>query len=75
VGFGERILDDALVQVLEKAKLRESELTSGNTDLEKFCHKKRLTVKYEPKVLRLNTLSPRTKAGIMNGIQPETLVL
>jgi hypothetical protein len=73
--FGERILDDALVQVLEKAKLPESELTSGAVDLEEFCRQKRLTQKYILKVLRLNTLSPSIKATVMNGTQPKTLVL
>jgi hypothetical protein len=71
----EKIMDDALVQALGKAKLWESELTSGNVDLEEFCRKKRLTVKYVLKVLRLNTLSPSIKASIMNGTQPKTLVL
>jgi hypothetical protein len=76
----ERIMDDALVQALGKAKLWEMELISGlienlaaTIDLEEFCRKKRLTVKYVLKVLRLNTLSPRIKAGIMNGTQPKTM--
>jgi hypothetical protein len=75
VGFGERILDDALVQALGKAKLWENELTKGTVDLEEFCRKKHLTQKYVLKVLRLNTLSPKIKAAIMNGTQPKTLVL
>jgi hypothetical protein len=71
----EKIMDDVLVQALGKAKLWEMELTNGNVDLEEFCRKKRLTVKYVLKVLRLNTLSPRIKAAIMNGTQPKTMVL
>ncbi|MDR3155829.1 MAG: hypothetical protein LBT90_01870 [Holosporaceae bacterium] len=71
----EKIMDDALIQALGKAKLWETELTSGNVDLEEFCRKKRLTVKYVLKVLRLNTLSPSIKSAIMNGTQPKTLVL
>jgi hypothetical protein len=71
----EKIIDDALVQALGRAKLLENELTNGNIDLEEFCHKKRLTQKYVLKVLRLNTLSPSIKAAIMDGTQPKTLVL
>jgi hypothetical protein len=74
----ERIMDDALVQALGKAKLWEMELMSGlnenraaTIDLEEFYRKKRLTQKYVLKVLRLNTLSPRIKAEIMNGMQPK----
>jgi hypothetical protein len=71
----EKIMDDALVQALGKAKLWENELTSGEINLEEFCRKKRLTQRYVLKVLRLNTLSPNIKAAIMNGTQPKTLVL
>jgi hypothetical protein len=71
----EKIMDDALVQALGKAKLWENELTAGTVDLEEFCRKKHLTQKYVLKVLRLNTLSPKIKAAIMNGTQPKTLVL
>jgi hypothetical protein len=71
----EKIMDDALVQALGKAKLWENELMSGEIDLEEFCRRKRLTVKYVLKVLRLNTLSPSIKSAIMNGTQPKTLVL
>jgi hypothetical protein len=71
----EKIMDDVLVQALGRAKLWENELTNGNVNLEEFCRKKRLTVKYVLKVLRLNTLSPSIKAAIMNGTQPKTLVL
>jgi hypothetical protein len=71
----EKIMDDALVQALGKAKLWENELMSGEVDLEEFCRKKRLTQKYVLKVLRLNTLSPSIKAAIMNGTQAKTLVL
>jgi hypothetical protein len=71
----EKIMDDALVQALGKAKLWKTELITGNIDFEEFCRKKRLTQKYVIKVLRLNTLSPSTKAAIMNGTQPKTIVL
>jgi hypothetical protein len=71
----EKIMDDALVQALGKAKLWENELMTGSIDLEEFCRKKRLTQKYVLKVLRLNTLSPSIKATVMNGTQPKTLVL
>jgi hypothetical protein len=71
----EKIMDDALVQALGKAKLWENELTAGNVDLEEFCRKKKLTEKYVLKVLRLNTLSPNIKTAIMNGTQPKTLLL
>jgi hypothetical protein len=78
----EKIMDDALVQALGKAKLWESELTAGMTEnnipqinLEEFCRRKRLTAKYVLKVLRLNTLSPSIKSAIMNGTQPKTVVL
>ncbi|MDR1385541.1 MAG: hypothetical protein LBJ67_17090 [Planctomycetaceae bacterium] len=75
-------MDDALGQALGKAKLWKMELTSGLTenraaaiDLEEFCRKKRLTMRYVLKVLRLNTLSSSIKSAIMNGTQPKTLVL
>jgi hypothetical protein len=42
----EKIMDDALVQALGKAKLWENELTAGAADLEEFCRKKCLTQKY-----------------------------
>jgi hypothetical protein len=71
----EKIIDDVLVQALGKAKLWKNELTTGNTDLEELCRKKRLTQKYVLKVLRLNTLSPSIKAAIMNGTHAKTLVL
>jgi hypothetical protein len=71
----EKIMHDALVQALGKAKLWETELTTDNVDLEEFCRKKKLTEKYVIKVLRLNTLSPKIKEKIMNGTQPKTLVL
>jgi hypothetical protein len=77
-----KIMDDALVQALGKAKLWEMELTNGLTenraatiDFEEFCRKKRLTVKYMLKVLRLNTLSSRIKEAIINCMQPKTMVL
>jgi hypothetical protein len=68
-------MDDVLVQALGRAKLWENELTAGTVDLEEFCRKKHLTMKYVLKVLRLNTLSPNIKSAIMNGTQPKTLVL
>ncbi|MDR0556114.1 MAG: hypothetical protein LBG20_03895 [Holosporaceae bacterium] len=71
----EKIMDDALVQALGKAKLWENELMAGDVDLEEFCRKKKLTPKYVLKVLRLNSLSPSIKTAIMNGLQPKTLVL
>jgi hypothetical protein len=36
----EKIMDDALVQALGKAKLWENELTVGDVDLQEFCRKK-----------------------------------
>ncbi|MDR2067999.1 MAG: hypothetical protein LBP41_03360 [Holosporaceae bacterium] len=71
----EKIMDDALVQALSKAKLWETELMSDDIDLEEFCRKKRLTEKYVLKVLRLNRLAPNIKVAIMTGTQPKTLVL
>ncbi|GHT94380.1 hypothetical protein FACS1894122_10950 [Alphaproteobacteria bacterium] len=71
----EKIMDDILVQALGKAKLWENELMRDEIDLEEFCEKKKLTMKYVIKVLRLNTLSPGIKAAIMNGTQAKTLVL
>ncbi|MDR2781115.1 MAG: hypothetical protein LBB21_01480 [Holosporaceae bacterium] len=71
----EKIMDDALVQALGKAKLWENELTVGDINLEEFCRKKHLTQKYVLKVLRLNTLSPSIKEGIMNGTHSKRLVL
>jgi hypothetical protein len=65
-------MDDILVQALGKAKLWENELMAGDVDLEEFCRRKKLTMRY---VLKLNTLSPSIKAAIMNGLQPKTLVL
>lgn len=71
----EKIIYDALVQAIGKAKLWETELMNSDTDLEEFCRKKKLTEKYVLKILRLNTLSPSIKAAIMHGTQPKTLVL
>jgi hypothetical protein len=71
----EKIMDDVLVRALGRAKLWEDELTSGETDMEEFCWKKKLTEKYVLKVLRLNTLSPSIKTAIMNGMHSKALVL
>ena len=71
----EKIMYDALVQAIGKAKLWETELMNSDIDFEEFCKKKKLTEKYVLKVLRLNTLSPSIKAAIMDGMQPKTIVL
>ncbi len=71
----EKIMYDALVQALGKARLWETELMNSDIDLEEFCRQKKLTEKYVLKVLRLNTLSSSIKADIMDGTQPKTLVL
>ncbi|MDR0632373.1 MAG: hypothetical protein LBF54_04025 [Holosporaceae bacterium] len=70
----EKIMDDVLVRALGRAKLWENELMGGDVDLEEFCRRKKLTMRYVLKVLRLNTLSPSIKTAIMNGMQPKTLV-
>lgn len=71
----EKIMYNALVQAIGKARLWESELMNDEIDIEEFCRKNKLTEKYVLKVLRLNTLSPSIKSDIMDGTQPKTLVL
>lgn len=75
IALWEKIMYDALVQAIGKARLWENELLNTDIDLEEFCRQKKLTEKYVLKVLRLNTLSPNIKSAIMNGTHPKTQVL